>query len=267
MIRPFISSDGRSTTDTVLSTTCSDAIRWMAIEITRRALSLAFSVGLLFDLRTRFAASIRASFSSDLQELLLGLFDGQPGDLFELDPLFGEGGISSSCSRSPRAASCVLRSRLRARPWPARVPRARLDRSSSLVLLFLERLFETDQFEPLIAGLPFEFGARRQQSLARQDFGVFSNPLSPSISARATTFAGPASRHWRPVGAAAPRERRHSTQTNNQSEDRDQQHDHGCYHSKSTIHPLVKERSERPAFRVEQTESQEAKVEAPTSAV
>ena len=63
MIRPFISSDGRSTTDTVLSTTCSEAMRWMAIEMTRRAFSFAFSVVSSSMRLTTLAASIRASFS------------------------------------------------------------------------------------------------------------------------------------------------------------------------------------------------------------
>ena len=63
MMRPFISSLGRSTTETVLSTTWSAATRWMASEMIRLARLLPSWVASSSMRRTILAASMRASFS------------------------------------------------------------------------------------------------------------------------------------------------------------------------------------------------------------
>ncbi len=66
MMRPFRSSEGSSTTETVASTTVSDASRWMAMPMIRRAFWVACSVASSSIRRIRPAASSRASFSTDL---------------------------------------------------------------------------------------------------------------------------------------------------------------------------------------------------------
>ena len=66
MMRPFRSSEGSSTTETVASTTVSEASRWMAIPMIRRAFWVACSVASSSIRRMRPAASSRASFSTDL---------------------------------------------------------------------------------------------------------------------------------------------------------------------------------------------------------
>ena len=63
MIRPFMSSLGRSTTETVVSMACSAALRWMASVISCRALPAACSRASASRRLTRCAASRRASCS------------------------------------------------------------------------------------------------------------------------------------------------------------------------------------------------------------
>ncbi len=64
MMRPFMSSDGRSRTDTVVSTTWSDAMRWIVMDRRRFAFQFALSTASSSIRRTRPVASRRASFSS-----------------------------------------------------------------------------------------------------------------------------------------------------------------------------------------------------------
>ena len=63
MIRPFRSSLGRSTTETVVSMACSGALRWMAWVMICLAFSAAASRASASKRLTRFAASRRASCS------------------------------------------------------------------------------------------------------------------------------------------------------------------------------------------------------------
>ncbi len=63
MIRPFMSSLGRSTTDTVVSMACSAALRWMASVMICRALAAACSRASASRRFTRCAASRLASYS------------------------------------------------------------------------------------------------------------------------------------------------------------------------------------------------------------
>ncbi len=63
MIRPFMSSEGRSTTETVVSTTCSAAVRWMALDMISRADETAFSRASSSMRRTEAMASSLASSS------------------------------------------------------------------------------------------------------------------------------------------------------------------------------------------------------------
>ncbi len=63
MMRPFRSSLGRSTTETVVSMVCSAALRWMASVMYCRALAPACSRASASSRLTRFAASRRASAS------------------------------------------------------------------------------------------------------------------------------------------------------------------------------------------------------------
>ena len=71
MIRPFMSSDGRSTTETVVSTTCSAAERWMALDMISRAETAAFSRASSSIRRTVPMASRRASSSIFLTSMAL----------------------------------------------------------------------------------------------------------------------------------------------------------------------------------------------------
>jgi hypothetical protein len=71
MIRPFISSDGRVTTDTTLSAVWSAAIRWMARPMMFLASRSASRVALSLISRRVLAASDRASSSSPLISCLL----------------------------------------------------------------------------------------------------------------------------------------------------------------------------------------------------
>ena len=66
MMRPFRSSDGSSTTDTVASTTVSEARRWIAMPMMRRAFWVACSLASSSMRRISPAVSSRASFSTDL---------------------------------------------------------------------------------------------------------------------------------------------------------------------------------------------------------
>ena len=90
IIRPFKSSLGRSTTDTVVSIVCSAALRWMASVMYWRA----FAPGLLarlgveaLDEVRRIAPRIRLDV---LQQEVLGFFRRQAGQAFQLVLLGGD---------------------------------------------------------------------------------------------------------------------------------------------------------------------------------
>ena len=83
MMRPFRSSEGSSTTDTVASTTVSEASRWIAMPMMRRAFWVACSMASSSIRRISPAASTRASFSIGLDEVALGVDRRQARDLLE----------------------------------------------------------------------------------------------------------------------------------------------------------------------------------------
>ena len=66
MMRPLRSSEGSSTTETVASTTVSEARRWIAMPMMRRAFWVACSLASSSMRRIRPAVSIRTSLSTDL---------------------------------------------------------------------------------------------------------------------------------------------------------------------------------------------------------
>ena len=90
MMRPFRSSLGRSTTETVVSIACSAALRWMAsgrCAARARPRSRALRVSSRL---TRLAASRRASRLDLLQQDVLGFVGGQTGDALQLALLVGD---------------------------------------------------------------------------------------------------------------------------------------------------------------------------------
>ena len=84
MIRPFRSSLGRSTTETVVSMVCSAALRWMASATICWARTAAVSRASVSSRLTRLAASRRASALELLQQQLARLLGAQPGDALQL---------------------------------------------------------------------------------------------------------------------------------------------------------------------------------------
>ena len=90
MIRPFMSSLGRSTTDTVVSMACSAALRWMASATICWARAAAVSRASVSRRFTRLAASRLASASSLPEEQVAGFVGGQPGDTLEFALLLGD---------------------------------------------------------------------------------------------------------------------------------------------------------------------------------
>ncbi len=83
MMRPFRSSEGSSTTETVASTTVSEARRWIAMPMIRRAFCVACSFASSSMRRIRPAASSRASFSTRLDEVPPGVDGREARDLLE----------------------------------------------------------------------------------------------------------------------------------------------------------------------------------------
>ena len=89
MIRPFISSPGRCSTETTDSLVCSLATRWMAsVTILRARLSPSLRASASIS-RTISAASRLAWFSMPGDQLGLGLVGGQPGDPLQDLPALG----------------------------------------------------------------------------------------------------------------------------------------------------------------------------------
>ena len=87
MIRPFMSSEGSSTSETVVSAAWLAATRWSASATRLRARRLASDCASSSICRTRRASSWRTSSSERCQHLGLRLVDGHPGDALELDEL------------------------------------------------------------------------------------------------------------------------------------------------------------------------------------
>ena len=91
MIRPFISSDGRCTTETVCSAVWSAATRWMAVMTMSRALSWASSRALRSMARAILTASCSASSRTASMRMLLASSADMFGDALERGDLLAVG--------------------------------------------------------------------------------------------------------------------------------------------------------------------------------
>ncbi len=182
MMRPFISSDGRSTTETVLSTTCSEAMRWIAIEITRRALSLAFSVASSSIRRIMLAASIRASCS------MARISSALACSVVMLEICSRRVRCSATAASSRRSTSAMALSRTPSCFIPAAqrgFPAGQLlDPAGELALPAVELPAEAVELDAVVTGLALELGARRQQALPHQDLAVLLDPLAVDFGPR-----------------------------------------------------------------------------------
>ena len=90
MMRPFMSSLGRSTTETVVSMACSAALRWMASAMICWARAAAVSRASVSRRLTRLAASRRASASICLRSELARFVGRQPRDALQLALALGQ---------------------------------------------------------------------------------------------------------------------------------------------------------------------------------
>ena len=113
MIRPFISSLGRWTVETVCSAVWSAATRCIAVTMISRALSWASSRARRSMDRASLTASCSASSRTASRRIALGVLGGQPGDLLQGGDLLlaaprrgPRAGCSSSRSRSMSLRSC-----------------------------------------------------------------------------------------------------------------------------------------------------------------
>ena len=91
MIRPFISSDGRWTTETVCSAVWSAATRWMAVTTMSRALSWASSRARALDRAGDLDRVVLGLLADGLDEDALGVLGGHVGDPLERGDLLGMG--------------------------------------------------------------------------------------------------------------------------------------------------------------------------------
>ena len=87
MMRPFISSLGSATADTVLSAVCSAARRWMAIEMMRRASRSAPRLACSLMSRASACGLAAGLVLHPLEDLPAGVLRTEAGDALELDPL------------------------------------------------------------------------------------------------------------------------------------------------------------------------------------
>ena len=120
MMRPFMSSDGSSTSETVVSAAWLAATRWRASATRLRARRRASDCASSSSWRTRRASSWRTSSSERVEDLRLRLVHGHAGDALQLDRLPdpspssappGAGGRAPRGRRSPcsRRSSSVTR--------------------------------------------------------------------------------------------------------------------------------------------------------------
>ena len=146
MIRPFISSDGRWTTETVCSAVWSAATRWMAVTTTSRALSSASSRAPRSMARASLTASCSASSRTSSSRIALASSAVMLGDPLERrDLLLRARGPAprgscrarargrAACGRAARACRCAGRAARRAasRRRSRSASSARLARASS----------------------------------------------------------------------------------------------------------------------------------------
>ena len=87
MMRPFISSFGSATADTVVSAVCSAAIRWMASATIFFASRSAFAARLFLDVAHQGRGLAPRLVLDPLEHLAPGVLGGEPGDALQLDPL------------------------------------------------------------------------------------------------------------------------------------------------------------------------------------
>ena len=113
MMRPFMSSAGSGTTETVVSDTTSAARRWMAVARMRRPRRSASSRALISRSRTSTMASRLASSSTFSQQFLLGRPRIEPGDPFEVGPglFLGDSATAVGPRRAARSLSSISSSR------------------------------------------------------------------------------------------------------------------------------------------------------------
>jgi hypothetical protein len=107
MMRPFMSSLGRSTTDTVVSMACSAALRWMASVTICRARAAACSRASASSRLTSVAASRRASDSICSEQEVARFVGGEPGDALQLALLIGDEPLVS-CGGLPAGLFAVV---------------------------------------------------------------------------------------------------------------------------------------------------------------
>ena len=91
MIRPFISSDGRWTTETVCSAVWSAATRWIAVTTMSRALSWASSRALPLDRAGELDGVVLGLLADGLEEDALGVLGRHAGDALEGGDLLAVG--------------------------------------------------------------------------------------------------------------------------------------------------------------------------------
>ena len=127
MMRPFMSSDGRLTTETVVSATWLAAVRWMLRERMLRARRSASRARLLLDLAHQLGHVVARLFFGALQERLARLRGAHARDALEgLERLLGV----RQPRAPPRASACSPRGR--ASDWSRRsCSRARASSCSS----------------------------------------------------------------------------------------------------------------------------------------
>ena len=233
MMRPFMSSLGRSTTDTVVSMACSAALRWIASVMICLARAAAISRASVSSRLTRCAASRRASLSTWRMSRSLASSAVSPRQPLQFALLIIGQALVASCGFV--GGLRAQRHRLVAR---AQVLLVAIDSSGSIgdcTRLVGERLLEARQLLAPLARLPLDVDQHLVGALlARQD-GLFQPRLRFALGVAADAlglFLGAAdglrrqaARGWpsstgRPrlrPGARAPR-RRHTRSRGHASE-------------------------------------------------
>ena len=222
MMRPFISSLGRSTTETVLSTTWSAATRWMASEMMRLARLLASWLASSSIRRIDLGGVHARLVLHGAHQLRLGLLGGQAGDPLQHGALLGdprrdgvllEGNcrlalVEVAAALDPPGASARPPGRARSLHRRARAARACCSMSQQLL--------------PVLPCLPLELGARLRAaspapaiaasltSCSASCCGHGQQPAALPLGAGAADSAPPPGRAARPARQAARHSPRHS---------------------------------------------------------
>ncbi len=196
MIRPFMSSEGRSTTETVVSTTCSAADRWMALDMISRADWAAFSRASSSIRRTVAMASSLASSSIFLISMALASSWVIPDTRSSSSMAFWMAAaiFASSTSSSfsfwvRRRSFCEKSFSFRSMDWNRRSRFSSLlrsRRSVSLILRCFSRFWASNSF---CRARSF---SRASRTASRLIFSASSRALS--MTARASSWASTARR-------------------------------------------------------------------------